>query len=340
MRSGVTLADVASRAGVSPATASKVFNGRSDVAAATRERVSRAATEVGYVPTPRRPTSAGTTVWVAFDTIANHYSGSVLEGLLSQAFTLDALVVVSQWRGAVGHDPQPGSPAWVRQGLDRGASAFILITTPVTRAHVDACAGQAPLMVLDPASIAPESAMSVGATNWRGGVQATEYLLGLGHRRVAFVGYTPTSTPGIERLAGFRNTMESAGAPVPARLIRPGGFTYDDGVACAEVLGGPDRPTAVFAANDAVALGVFEAARRVGLRIPEELSVIGFDDSYAAQGTSPLLTTIRQPLTEMGRIAMRSVVEGARHGPSGPVHLQLATTLVERGSCAPPAPRT
>jgi LacI family transcriptional regulator len=134
----VTLGDVAAHAGVSKATASKVFNGRSDVATSTRERVSRAAAELGYVPPVRPPAPGVTQVWVAFNRVDNAYSAAVLEGLLAEAHGRDAVVIVTEWGTAGDHQPLPGSPAWIRQAQDRGAQAFILVTTPITKTHEDA----------------------------------------------------------------------------------------------------------------------------------------------------------------------------------------------------------
>jgi LacI family transcriptional regulator len=329
-----SLGEVAARAGVSKATASKVFNGRSDVSTTTRSRVVRVAQELGYKP-PMRGAADQTQVWVVFDTLANHYAGHVIDGLLAEAQNYDAQVPVAEWRFAGDRGPVPASPEWIRRGIDRGAGAYILITTPVGPEHVEACGGEVPLIVVDPASQAPREVLSIGATNWRGGVQATEHLIGLGHRRIAFVGAMLESTPGGERLAGFRFAMESAGIKVDPAHVVPGQFNSRSGFACREILGQADRPTAIFAASDSVALGVLQAAHEVGLRVPDDLSVIGFDDSYAAVAATPPLTTVRQPLMDMGRLAMRSAMTFIRGEQRIGPHVELATTLVERASTAP-----
>lgn len=334
-RTPATLSDVAARAGVSKATASKVFNGRPDVASGTRDRVTAAASQLGYLP-PVRPVAAGLTqVWVVLDSLANAYSATVLDALLSEAQRQGATVVTSLTSGLPGPGPRPGSPEWLRQSLRWGAQAFVLITTPLSRAHVQACAERgAPLVVVDPASHAPEGVMSIGATNWRGGRQATDHLLELGHRRLAFIGAPESSTPGAERIAGFRMALQAAGVDPDTAPVLAGGFGYDDGVAARSLLEAPSRPTGIFAASDAVALGVIEAARQAGLRVPEDLSVVGFDDSYTAVLSSPQLTTVRQPLVQMGRLAIRAAVSAVRgDAPTPPV--ELATVLVERGSTGP-----
>lgn len=337
-RSGqVNLAAVASRAGVSKATASKVFNGRSDVAATTRERVVAAAADLGYVAPGHRAATVGTKIWVAISRLSNPYAGLLLDGMLAEADVQQATIVLAQWADAAGPGPRPSSPEWIDMGLQRGAQGFVLVTTPVTQAHLDACRDRAPLMVVDPETRAPDTALSVGATNWRGGVQATEHLLSLGHRRIAFVGGNPESTPGGERLAGYQSALVSAGLEPDPRLVRSGWFRYEDGLDCLDLLRSAVRPTAVFAANDAVACGVIAAAHQAGLDIPGQLSVVGFDDSNAALGASPQLTTVRQPLMEMGRLALRGTLSAMRSGTNPPPHLELSTSLILRGSTGPVA---
>lgn len=340
MQQPVGLGPVAERAGVSKATASRVFNNKAQVSARTRERVVEAAAQLGYVPRETHAAGAehsGPRVWVAFDELANFYATVVLEGLLQGAAESTAEVVLSMWKHAPGGSaPRAGSPEWIRYAAERGAAAVILVTSPVGRPHRDVAAETGlPLVVIDPFSHVPAGTMTVGATNWRGGVQATEHLLGLGHTRIAFVGAPEVSRPGEERQAGFRRAMEAAGVPIDPKLIVSGTFQYHDGLhAATRLLATPNRPTAIFAGCDAVALGVFEAAHRAGLRIPEDLSVIGFDNSLAAQCATPQLTTINQPIAEMGRLAMRTAL-AAVTGEMVDPPMELATTLITRGSTGP-----
>lgn len=331
-----TLADVARLAGVSKATASKAFNGHTDVATETRQRVLTSAAELGYLPSKRTP-DPRPQVWVALTSFLNPYMGLVLDGLLTEAQLLGASAVVHQHVAATdGGSALPSSPGWIREGLGRGAGAFALITTPVTKAHVRAArAANAPLIVVDPLVGTPEGALSVGATNWRGGHQATEHLIGLGHRRIAFIGAPADSEPGTERLAGYRSALSAGGIRYDPALVRPGYFSLADGLAARDLLQGNDAPTAVFAANDMVACGVLDAARLCGLSVPGDLSVVGFDDTIAAAVSAPPLTTVQQPLADMGALAMRTCVNALRGMPPVTAQVQLATSLVERGSTGP-----
>jgi LacI family transcriptional regulator len=135
---------------------------------------------------------------------------------------------------------------------------------------------------------------------------------------------------------GYRGAMEAAGAPVPEGYVRFGRFQYEDGVTeGAALLDLPEPPTAVFAGNDETALGVIEAARARGLRVPADLSVVGFDDTQIARLASPPLTTVRQPLYEMGAVALRTALQLAAGEKVASHHVELATELVVRHSTAP-----
>ncbi|OMH33091.1 LacI family DNA-binding transcriptional regulator [Tersicoccus sp. Bi-70] len=334
----VGLGDVARVAGVSKGTASKVFNSRHGISTQTAARVRAAAQELGYVATERVRPEGPPTVWVAFDTLANHYAATVLDGLLAEVHALGAVAVIARWGDARGPGPRPATPEWMEYGHAHGADAFLLITTPADDAHARAAHRLGtPLVVMDPSTSMPAGVLSVGATNWRGGMQATEHLIGLGHRRIAFLGAPVSSTPGEERRAGYIAALAAAGLPVDERLVVPGAFRFEDGLAATDLLAAPEPPTAVFAASDAVALGVLEAARRTGRRVPEDLSVIGFDDSYAASSASPPLTTVNQPLAEMGHVAVRAALAGVRGEAATSAPVQLGTRLVVRGSTAAPA---
>jgi LacI family transcriptional regulator/LacI family xylobiose transport system transcriptional regulator len=169
---------------------------------------------------------------------------------------------------------------------------------------------------------------SVGATNWNGGLTATRHLLELGHRRIGMIAGPAKMLCSRAREDGYRTALETAGVPVDAHLIRHGDFhvarAYEEGRA---LLSLPDPPTAIFAGSDLQAFGLYEAARVLGLRVPDDLSVIGFDDLPMARWAWPPLTTIRQPLTEMAATATRIVL-----GDDTQMRVELATSLVVRQS--------
>ena len=342
-----TLASVAASAGVSVATVSKVLNGRSDVAPATRALVQRLLQQHDYVA--RRGDGAARsaaertspTVELVFQGRLNAYSTEIIEGVLEAASTEhDVFVVISvrtasHRTGSNGNEPSPA--AWARRLAAAGRLAVVAVTDELTNAHLQALSrARLPLVVIDPLNLTDTRVHSVGATNFAGGLAAAEHLLSLGHRRIAFLGGWPNAACNQARLQGYRAAMDAAGLPVPVAYVRSGRYLYDDGLEQgAALLELPEPPTAVFASSDETALGVIEAARSRGLRIPEDLSVIGFDDTQVARLSSPPLTTVRQPLREIGRVALRRAMRLAAGETVDSHHIELATELVVRHSTAP-----
>ena len=334
----VTLATVASSAGVSVATVSKVLNGRSDVSESTRARVQEVLRQHDYVG--RRPEQVERpTVELFFQGVVNSYSIEVIQGVLEAGTTTDVDVVLSS-RPPRGQSRTAGRAAlWIRELTATGRRAAIGITSELTAADLAALSrARLPLVVVDPINIAQPEVTSVGSTNFAGGMAATQHLLSLGHRKIAYLGGPPTSGCNQARMNGYRGAMEAAGLDVPKDYVWMREFLYDDGLAGGAVLLDlPEPPTAIFAGSDEVALGVMEAARSRGLRVPEDLSVVGFDDTQVARLASPQLTTIRQPMREMGIVALRTALQLAAGEKVDSHHVELATRLIVRDSTAAPA---
>jgi LacI family transcriptional regulator, galactose operon repressor len=341
-----TLATVAHAAGVSIATVSKVLNGRSDVAPATREHVRTLLEKYDYVgrgadPVRRAAPTVRATVELVYAGRLNGYSTEVLQGMLDAAAELDVAVVVSlrtpgQRRSERGHPA-----AWASELAAAGRRAVITVVDDLSSFDLGALArARLPLVVIDPVTLPNGEVTSVGSTNFTGGLAATQHLLDLGHRRIAYLGGHVTSACNQARLQGYRAALETAGVPVPAGYVRSGSFLHEDGLLQGgAVLDLPEPPTAVFAGSDETAAGVLEAARERGLRIPEDLSVVGFDDTEVARLSSPALTTVRQPLGDMGKVALRTALRLADDEEIDSHHVELATELVVRRSTGPvPAP--
>ncbi|MEX3105880.1 MULTISPECIES: LacI family DNA-binding transcriptional regulator [unclassified Streptomyces] len=330
-----TLADIAQAAGVSVATVSKVVNGRGDVAPHTRSRVQELLRQHDYLAPVFRHTEAveTPTVEVQFQGRLKSYVAETLEGIIDSAAESGASVVISKASHA---------PHWARDLVSAGRRAVIAVTSVYTTAHVNELARFGlPLVVLDPLHLPDSRVHSVGSTNFGGGLAATRHLLSLGHRRVAYVGGPAMAVSNQARVHGYRAAMEEEGVQVPDAYVRPGEFTYEAGLLGATaLLCLREPPTAVFAGNDEIAVGVIEAARTRGLRVPEDLSVVGFDDTSIAQMASPPLTTVRQPLREMGGAALRTVLRLANGEKVESHHVELATELVVRASTAPPREAT
>ena len=334
---GPTLAVVAREAGVSVPTASKVANGREDVAPETRRRVTEVLDRLGYVRRPRfTPDRPPALIDLVVHRLDTPWSGAVLHGVEEAAHDAGVGVVVSaalvRTRGG---RPERG---WLDKLSARG-TAGVLFNLAELNATQHTWLGQhrIPYVMIDPVLDPPPGVPSVGATNWQGGVSATEHLIALGHRRIAVVGGYRRKMCSSARVAGFRSAMAAAGLRVPPEYVRHGDF--DESVAhrrMRELLALPEPPTAVFACSDQMALGVCQAAREHGLRVPEDVSVVGFDDLPQARWSVPGLTTVRQPLAEMAATALRllrRMMDGDR--PDG-VRTELSTRLVVRNSTAPP----
>jgi LacI family transcriptional regulator len=336
-----TLATVAAAAGVSVATVSKVLNGRRDVAPATRGLIQDLLMQYDYAGRPadavrRAVPATRPTVELVYAGELNAYSTEVLQGLLDAGAELGVAVVVSM-RTHGQRGSQTGRPAaWASELAAAGRRAVIAVVDELTSADLTALSRAGlPLVVIDPVNLPHADVTSVGSTNFTGGLSATQHLLDLGHRRIAYVGGPVPSACNQARMHGYRAAMDSAGVPVPAEYVRFGNFLHEDGlVQGASLLELSEPPTAVFAGSDETAVGVIEAARARGLRIPEDLSVVGFDDTQIARLSSPALTTVHQPLQEMGKVALRTAMRLAADEEVESHHVELATELVVRQSTA------
>ncbi len=332
-----TLALIAAEAGVSQATVSKVLNGRTDVAPATRERVSRLLQTHNYLaPGGRRARRSGL-VDLVIGGLDSPWAIEILRGVEAECAERGAGVVVSLVRE---HDARP--PSWTSLTTLHDSDGVILVTSRMTTRQREQLerAGVA-LVVIDPVDLPDTDLASVGATNWAGGLAATEHLIELGHRRIGVIGGPRTMLCSQARVDGYRAALERAGIDFDPRLVDYGDFRHEGGFrASRDLLELADRPTAIFAGSDQQAMGAYEAARQAGLRVPDDLSVVGFDDLPLCQWLSPPLTTVRQPLEEMGRVATRTLFQQLDGDPPVSPRVELATELRVRLSTAPPFPHT
>jgi LacI family transcriptional regulator len=333
-----TLANVAASAGVSVATVSKVVNGRNDVAPATRALVQDLLHEHDYVARRVRP-ALSPMIELFFHGQLNAYHTEVLQGVVEAGAEAGVAVVVSVRPRGQRSSGAKRPAVWARELATASRHAAIVVTSEVGAADLTALSrARIPVVVIDPLNLPSARVTSVGSTNFAGGLAATQHLLDLGHRQIAYVGGPATTACNQARMHGYRGAMEAAGAPVPDGYVRTGRFSYEHGIAGgAALLDLPQPPTAVFAGSDETALGVIEAARARGLRIPEDLSVVGFDDTPVARLAAPPLTTVRQPLREMGAVAVRTALRLAAGEGVDSHHVELATELVVRQSTARPA---
>ncbi|SNT15859.1 LacI family transcriptional regulator [Asanoa hainanensis] len=334
-----TLATVARSAGVSVTTVSKVVNGRSDVGPETRALVESLLEQHDYIGR-RSPAAKGSPATARIELIfkgeLNAYSTEIIQGVLGAGGEAGVAVVIStRPRTAAGADASRPR-GWARDLAAAGRRAVIAVVDELTSADLAALSrAHLPLVVIDPLNLQRDRVTSVGSTNFAGGMAAAQHLLALGHRRIGYVGGSTRSACNQARMHGYRAALEAAGVPVPDEYQHTGDFRYQDGITGgAALLDLPHRPTAVFAGSDETAAGVIEAARARGLRVPDDLSVVGFDDTEVARLSSPPLTTVRQPLREMGGVALRTALRLAAGEKLDSHHVELATELIVRGSTA------
>jgi LacI family transcriptional regulator len=325
----VKMADVARTAGVSVATVSKVVNGRYGVARATVDRVQLVIKELGYEASlgAQSLRSHRTNVLGILVAEFEPFSTELLKGA-SRAVTDTGYELLAYSGGARGSDV-----GWEQRSLSRLSGTLIDGAVIVTPTVVETKHGFH-VVAVDPHT-GPSGLPTVDSDNFSGAVLAATYLLGLGHRRIGFLGGRPDLESSRLREAGFRRALADAGVPVDESLVRVGGYRSDTAEGPAhDLLDHPDRPSAVFAANDLTAITTIEVARQLGLRVPDDLSVIGFDNVPESALASPPLTTINQPLQQMGAEALRLLVD-LIDGVERETHLRLPTELVERASCRP-----
>jgi LacI family transcriptional regulator len=331
-RSRSTLADIAAAAGVSLPTVSKVVNGRADVAPATRARVERLLDEHNYRHPGLRPGRRSGLIDVVFAGLDSPWAVEIIRGVEEWCAAHSIGVAVS----AVRHgSARPAS--WTSALASHDTDGVLVVLSQVTTAQLQELrAADIPLVVIDPVNFPDPDLPGVGATNWAGGLAATEHLTRLGHRRIAAIGGPLEYLCTRARIDGYRSALESAGLAYDPGLVRYGDFHHEGGFAHGgALLDLDDPPTAIFAGSDQQAMGVYEAARQRGLRVPQDLSVVGFDDLAVARWLSPPLTTVAQPLAEMGGTAaemLGSLIEGTTLVSR---RVELATELIVRESTAP-----
>jgi LacI family transcriptional regulator len=333
----LTIAEIAAAAGVSIPTVSRVLNQRPDVAPATRDRVQRLIAEQGYVRSrAARALGRGHSglVDLVVPTLDSEYVFVIICGVEEVLDRLGVRLVLS-----ITHDQWRRERQWLARVTDGSTDGAILVVGLGQSPHLDALRRSGvPFVVVDHRGELGPQVPSVGATNWAGGKMATEYLLSLGHRRIAVITGPPSHVCSRERLAGYRAALESAGVAVDASLIRPGEFVEQAGYTQTEaLLALAEPPTAIFAGCDRQAMGVYSALHAHGVAVPRDMSVIGFDDVPSSATAVPPLTTVRQPLMEMGRVATTMLLRLISRELLDSTRVELATSLVTRASCAPPA---
>jgi len=338
-RGRATIRDIADLAGVSIATVSRVLNDRPDVAPETRETVLQVVREHGF-STNRgaRGLSSGRTgiVGLTLPLVADAYFGPILSGASEALYEQDMRIMLCPTLGE--KDREVSLLERLMRGTTDGAILMLPEESSAELLHLQAQGF--PFVVVDPREQPPEGVPCVSAMHAAGAKVATEHLLALGHRRIGAIAGAEGWYATEERLHGFRAALASAGILLEPELVRYSNWQSPSGEQAAEqLLSLPEPPTAIFGFNDNVAVGAISAARKRGLSVPEDLSIVGFDDTTTATIVTPNLTTVRQPLAELGRMGvslLTRLLEGQRLDA---LRIELSTVLVVRDSTAPVARR-
>jgi LacI family transcriptional regulator len=335
-RSGknATIHDVAAAAGISYGTVSRVINDAPHVKPETRLRVHEAMDRLGYVVDRRARSLAGgrsQSLAVLVPDLGTGYIGEIIRGIDAEVelAQYDLLLYTTHRQAA----KETSYVANIARGM---ADGLVLVLPSDLQAIVERLRQIAfPFVLVDYQGV-EEQVPAVCATNWQGAYNATEYLIEIGHCRIGFITGDMEMAAARNRLAGHQAALRTQHLSSEPELIRGGQFHYSDGYAATlDLLALSDPPTAIFASNDDMALGAMDALRGQGLRVPDDISVVGFDGIPQAALVHPPLTTVSQPLAKMGRVATQMLLDQL-NDPGKPVRrIELPTELIVRGSCRP-----
>ncbi|WP_198162665.1 LacI family DNA-binding transcriptional regulator [Halobacillus mangrovi] len=329
----VTIKDVAKVANVSISTVSRVLNNSGYTSASTKEKVHKAVDELKFqknmVATAmiKKQTS---TLGLIIPDIKNIFYGELTRAIEDEAHKHGFNVILCNTDNDLSKESE-----YLNFLLRKGIDGIIFSTPEINDRNVREIMKtrpDLPLIILG-SQVKDVRLDEVLVDNFEGGYQATKHLLELGHQKVGYIGGQPDSYSTVERYKGYQEALEDYKVKLNNNYVKLDEFKihsgYNKGL---EMLSRKDRPTAIFAGNDAIAVGIYKAARELGLNVPEQLSVIGFDDSQFAEIVDPELTTIRTPISEMGQKTVELIVKIVKEGKNFKETVTFQPTLIERGS--------
>jgi DNA-binding LacI/PurR family transcriptional regulator len=331
-----SIKDIARLAGVSPSTVSRALAGSERISAATRQRVQTIAKELGYTPSQAARslvTGASQSIAIVAPSLADPFLAAVLAGIERESLAAGYHLVVASTAGDAGREIEG-----VRMVLGQQPDGLIVLSSRAGKAYQQVLPGLDIPVAFVNSDQPGEQVFSIATDNEHGGWLATRHLLDLGHHRIAYLGGPPQGRSQQARAAGYRRALHEARLSFDLGQVLPGDGSIAAGRrALAEIAAQPpsQRPTAVFCYNDLSALGLLAEAHRLGLRLPEQLSVVGFDNVPYAELSLPSLTTIDQRKEELGRLAVSTLLAARRGEPVADIRLR--GELILRGSTAKPS---
>lgn len=325
----VTIQDVAKTAGVSVSTVSRVLNGKADVASDTQDRILSVIDDLGYTTNLAARSMRSmkkNLVGLIMPDIAYPFAIEVMKGV-NRAIAESKFDLLLYTTGDVKKSGRALHEQKYVSLLNNSITDGVIIVAPVAGEF----STDAPIVSIDPVMSNPNYP-SVHATNYQGALEAMEYLLGLGHKRIGFISGRAELESSNRRLMGYRDALKNSRMEINEELIAFGDYTTETGIKCGQqLLALTNRPTAIFASNDQTAMGVYQVAQDIGLRIPEDLSVIGFDNISESKYMG--LTTVDQFISEMGFVATQMLFKLIDHIPLDEPTYKMKTQLVVRSSC-------
>jgi LacI family transcriptional regulator len=327
----ITIQDVASAAGVSVSTVSRVLNDKDDTAPETYKRVKSIIAELGYTSSlaaRSMRSSRMNVIGLIMPDAGEPFPIEVMKGVNSAIAALDYDLIIYTCGDVRKHFTADRERKFVSLLNNSITDGVVVITPAATHFNTSA-----PVVAVDPHYEITEYP-AVISTNKEGATEAMSYLLNLGHRRIGFISGRNDLMSADRRLSGYKDSLAEAGIPIDPDLIVQGDYTASAGLNCAkQLLNLPSPPTAIFAANDQSALGAYQAAREAGLSIPANLSIVGFDNIPEAAQADPGLTTVDQSIQEMGKLAIQMLVKLIEGEPLESILIKTSTRLVVRDSC-------
>ncbi len=334
----VTIHDVAKAAGVSVSTVSRVLNDKDDVAVETHEKVQRVIADLGYTSSlaARSLRSRRTNViGLIMPDVEDPFCIQVMKGVHRAIAKLE-YDLIAYTSGSIKKQSKAEREQHYVSLLNGSITDGVIVVTPSATSFSTA----APVVAVDPNNECPEC-LAIIATNHAGALAAMEYLISLGHRRIGFIGGRSDLQSARRRLQGYEDALRQANIALDPDLITIGEFTAETGRECAQrLLSLPEPPTAIFAANDQSAIGAIRAAQEAGLRVPDDLSVVGFDNIPEAAYFNPALTTVDQFIDRMGYVATELLIALIQGESLESDLYEIATQLVIRDSCRAITPST
>lgn len=336
-----TIAEVSALAGVSPMTVSRVVNGEVRVKESTRQRVTDAIAQLGYRPNAAARQLAGKQVCriaLLYNNPSSAYLSELLVGAMEQAAESSAELILERCR--------PSDIPTIGAALAAQRIAAVILPPPLSD-NAELLYQMAEMQIVC-AMLATNRGQDnchlISLDDEAAAHAMVTHLIGKGHRRIGFIKGDPNQTASAQRELGFRRALADHGLPVSDKHLAQGDFSFRSGfLAAEEILSAANPPTAIFASNDDMAAAVVAAAHRFDLKVPDQLSVCGFDDTSMAVSTWPELSTIKQPVYEMARRAVELLVKSASRKRAvrqfAAQHMVLDFQLIERGSVAPPRQR-